>query len=132
MLEKLSPRQAQVLNGMVRGLKTKEIAAELGITSGAIGIYSRYMYAKLQVHNRAQAVAYYNRYHGNGLSLQEKLALAEARAETLCDAIQYACSEEHSAFDATLWLRDWNQGDPEAMRQLGEWKKKEQTRARFN
>jgi len=54
---KLSEREQQVLDGLVKGALYKEIADELGISMGTIHTYIRRIYEKLHVHSRAQAVA---------------------------------------------------------------------------
>lgn len=56
-LDKLAPREQQVLELLSRGLAHKEIAMELGISIPTVGTYMRRIYEKLHVYTRAQAVA---------------------------------------------------------------------------
>ncbi|MEX1116626.1 MAG: response regulator transcription factor [Akkermansiaceae bacterium] len=55
--ERLSEREGQVLDGLVRGDLYKEISDNLGISMGTLHTYIRRIYEKLHVHSRAQAVA---------------------------------------------------------------------------
>jgi len=52
----LSNRETQVLQGLVRDLAYKEIAAELHISIDTVRTYVRSLYKKLQVHSVAAAV----------------------------------------------------------------------------
>jgi DNA-binding NarL/FixJ family response regulator len=54
--EELSPRENEVLDGLVEGLLYKEIADMLGISMGTLHTHIRRIYEKLHVHSRAQAV----------------------------------------------------------------------------
>jgi DNA-binding NarL/FixJ family response regulator len=66
---KLSERERQVLDGLVKGALYKEIADTLGISMGTLHTYIRRIYEKLHVHSRAQAVARVTqRQPGNPLS----------------------------------------------------------------
>jgi DNA-binding CsgD family transcriptional regulator len=53
----LSAREAEVLQGMMRGLPTLEIAARMGITRGTVYKHAERIFAKLGVHDRVEAVA---------------------------------------------------------------------------
>jgi DNA-binding CsgD family transcriptional regulator len=53
----LSPRQQQVLELMAEGLTNAQIGQQLGITERTIKAYAQELYDKLQVRNRAGAVA---------------------------------------------------------------------------
>lgn len=54
----LSPRELQILGLLVEGYGNKEIAARFGISEGTAKNYVSRIYAKLDVADRAQAVAY--------------------------------------------------------------------------
>lgn len=52
-------------------------------------------------------------------ALRDELDQAEQRGDALNAAIQYACHERDGyEHDNILWLRDWNEGDPEVMAEL--------------
>jgi DNA-binding CsgD family transcriptional regulator len=53
----LSPRQQEVLEGMAEGLTNSEIGERLGITERTVKAYAQELYTKLDVNNRAGAVA---------------------------------------------------------------------------
>lgn len=53
----LSQRQAQVAEGIVDGLKEKEIAAQLGISVNTVHEYVGRLYDRLDVHSRSQLVS---------------------------------------------------------------------------
>jgi DNA-binding CsgD family transcriptional regulator len=53
----LSPRQQQVLEAMAEGLTNKEIGEQLGVTERTVKAYAQELYDKLDVRNRAGAVA---------------------------------------------------------------------------
>ena len=57
--EKLSPREVQVLECLVKGLAYKEVAAELGISYSTVQRHIEAIYKKLHVHSRSHAVAKY-------------------------------------------------------------------------
>lgn len=51
-LSRLTPRQRDVLNGVVRGLSNKEIARELGIARGTVKIHLAALFAHFEARNR--------------------------------------------------------------------------------
>lgn len=53
----LSPREEDVLRLLAKGLRSKEIADELGIALATVNTYVRHIYEKLHVRSRAEAVA---------------------------------------------------------------------------
>lgn len=53
----LSPRQQEVLEGMAEGMTNREIGEELGVTERTVKAYAQELYDKLDVRNRAGAVA---------------------------------------------------------------------------
>ncbi len=53
----LSSRERETLDGMVRGLTTKEIAAQMGISYHTVDTYVRAVYSKLDVQSRGGAIA---------------------------------------------------------------------------
>ena len=57
--EKLSPRETEVLELLVKGLAYKEVAAELGISYSTVHRHIEGIYKKLHVHSRSHAVAKY-------------------------------------------------------------------------
>jgi DNA-binding NarL/FixJ family response regulator len=56
-LEALTPRENEMLEYVARGLETKEIAVQLGLSERTVGSHLRNIYEKLHVHSRAAAVA---------------------------------------------------------------------------
>lgn len=56
VLESLSPAQRRILEGLLRGLRNKQIAFEMGITEKTVKAYSTAMYRKLGVSSRTQAI----------------------------------------------------------------------------
>jgi DNA-binding NarL/FixJ family response regulator len=57
--EKLSPREIEVLELLVKGLAYKEVAFELGISYSTVHRHIEGIYRKLHVHSRSHAVAKY-------------------------------------------------------------------------
>jgi DNA-binding NarL/FixJ family response regulator len=55
-LEKLSPREKDVLEQLAKGFRYKEIVDNLGISNGTLHSYIRNVYEKLHVHSRTEAV----------------------------------------------------------------------------
>lgn len=53
----LSPRELDVLRGLVRGLAYKQVAGELGVSLDTVRTHIRGIYRKLQVHSVAEAVS---------------------------------------------------------------------------
>jgi DNA-binding NarL/FixJ family response regulator len=61
-LEKLTPRETDVLDQLAKGFRGKEIMDNLGISSGTLHSYFCNVYNKLHVHPRTEApVTYLNR-----------------------------------------------------------------------
>jgi len=58
-LEKLTPREYEVLEQLSKGLRYKEIVDHLGISVGTLHSYIRKVYEKLHVHSRTEAVVKY-------------------------------------------------------------------------
>jgi DNA-binding NarL/FixJ family response regulator len=54
---KLTPRQQEVLDQMALGKSNKEIADELGLTTGTVKMHSSRIFKSLNVQNRTEAVA---------------------------------------------------------------------------
>ncbi len=52
----LSPAQLQILMGLQRGLRNKEIAYEMGVTEKTVKAYTTTMFRKLGVNSRTQAI----------------------------------------------------------------------------
>jgi len=55
-LQRLTPRETDVLNQLAKGFRYKEIVDNLGISSGTLHSYIRNVYEKLHVHSRTEAV----------------------------------------------------------------------------
>jgi len=55
-VERLSARERQVLELVVRGFSNKEIAGQLDVTLDAIRWHLKNIYHKLHVHSRTEAV----------------------------------------------------------------------------
>lgn len=64
--EELSPREAELLDWLVRGKSYKECAHQMKISPHTVGTYSRRLYKKLEVHTRHEAVAKARRKPGPG------------------------------------------------------------------
>jgi DNA-binding NarL/FixJ family response regulator len=58
-LEKLSPRESDVLDQLAKGFRYKEIVDNLHISHGTLHGYIRNVYVKLHVHSRTEAVVKY-------------------------------------------------------------------------
>jgi DNA-binding NarL/FixJ family response regulator len=58
-VEKLSAREREVLDQVVRGFSNKEIAERLGVTVEAIRWHLKHIYNKLHVHSRTEAALKY-------------------------------------------------------------------------
>jgi DNA-binding NarL/FixJ family response regulator len=58
-LEKLAPRELEVLDQLSKGFRYKEIVDNLGISHGTLHSYIRNVYEKLHVHSRTEAVVKY-------------------------------------------------------------------------
>jgi DNA-binding NarL/FixJ family response regulator len=61
-LEKLSPREKQVLESMKKGLMGKQIAFELGLDRRTISTYKRRIYEKLNVKSEWELALYVSRF----------------------------------------------------------------------
>jgi DNA-binding NarL/FixJ family response regulator len=57
VIEKLTPREQQVLGMLADGLSQSEIAAALVISPKTVATHLQHILSKLEVHSRAQAVA---------------------------------------------------------------------------
>lgn len=57
VLDALTPREKEILEQFARGLRSNEIAEQLGISERTIGTHLRNIYAKLHVRSRTAAVA---------------------------------------------------------------------------
>ena len=55
-MNSLTPRERQVVNMVARGLRTKVIAHELGITYGTAKLHIHNAYAKLGINSRIELV----------------------------------------------------------------------------
>lgn len=58
-VEKLAPREKEVLDQLSKGFRYKEIVDNLGISHGTLHSYIRNIYEKLHVHSRTEAVVKY-------------------------------------------------------------------------
>jgi DNA-binding NarL/FixJ family response regulator len=56
LVERLTPRELEVLRPVVQGLRNKEIARELGITEATVKFHVAHIFEKLGVSSRAEAV----------------------------------------------------------------------------
>lgn len=56
-VEKLSPREYEILSLLAKGRLYKEIVAELGISHGTLRTHQMHIYEKLQVKSRTEAAA---------------------------------------------------------------------------
>lgn len=54
----LTERERQVLDGLVAGQTTRQIAAALFVSPNTVAYHVKQLYEKLQVHSRAAAVAW--------------------------------------------------------------------------
>jgi len=53
----LSPRELQVMECLARGLRNKEIAAELGLSGHTVHMHVKSIFFKFGVHDRTAALA---------------------------------------------------------------------------
>ena len=53
----LSPREIEILNGLVKGFSYKELAASLSIAVETVRSHLKNIYEKLHVNSKSQAVA---------------------------------------------------------------------------
>lgn len=58
-VQRLTPRETQVLQQLARGFRYKEIVDNLGISAGTLHSYISSIYEKLHVHSRTEAVVKY-------------------------------------------------------------------------
>lgn len=58
-LEKLTPRERDILDQLSKGFLYKEIVDNLGISMDTVRSYIRNIYEKLRVHSRTEAVVKY-------------------------------------------------------------------------
>jgi len=56
-MEKLTPRELEILELLAKGFLGKEISDKLGISMPTVAMHSRHIYEKLHVQSRAQATA---------------------------------------------------------------------------
>jgi len=59
VLEKISPREREILELLAKGYLQKEIAEQLGVSFSTVRTLTGRIYEKLHVHSRGQAVAKY-------------------------------------------------------------------------
>ena len=62
-IPELSPRQAEILASLARGLSNVDIATQLGISLNMVKEHTSSLFAKLGVANRAEAVSLALRKH---------------------------------------------------------------------
>lgn len=61
-LQRLSPREKEILELLSRGAAYKEIGDRIALSIHTVRMHIRGIYAKLQVHSRGEAVAKYLRW----------------------------------------------------------------------
>jgi DNA-binding NarL/FixJ family response regulator len=54
----LTPREDQILNLVIRGMKNKQIAETLRITSGTVKVHLMHIFEKTHVKNRFELAMY--------------------------------------------------------------------------
>lgn len=67
-IERLTPRQREILELLARGSYYKEIGAELGISPATVRAHLHSVYRKLEVKSRARATALFHEQSGNAVS----------------------------------------------------------------
>jgi len=69
-LNKLTPREREVLKIIGRGKTTKQVAEELGLSVATVGNHRKHICKKLELHSTAELVAFAAQYRqehqGNG------------------------------------------------------------------
>lgn len=58
-IESLSPRERTLLEALSKGLTNRELSKELGISANTVKFHLSNLFEKLNVKNRAQAIAFY-------------------------------------------------------------------------
>jgi two-component system nitrate/nitrite response regulator NarP len=53
-LERLNPRERRIARLVARGMRNRDIGAELGIGEGTVKVYLHAMYQKLSIDNRTE------------------------------------------------------------------------------
>ncbi|GGJ58032.1 response regulator transcription factor [Deinococcus roseus] len=67
LLEKLSPREKEVLDGMLEGYSSKQVAKALGLSPRTVETHRAHIMEKLQVNSLAQLIRlYFHGLHGSG------------------------------------------------------------------
>ena len=59
-IDPLNKRETEILTRLSAGLTDQQIAEELFLSLNTVKWYNRQIYQKLGVHNRAQAIQYFN------------------------------------------------------------------------
>ncbi len=54
MLDRLAPRERQIADAVAKGLRNREIGAQLGMTEGSIKVYLNRIFDKVGVENRTE------------------------------------------------------------------------------
>ncbi len=54
MLDRLAPRERQIADAVAKGLRNRDIGAQLGMTEGSIKVYLNRIFDKLGVENRTE------------------------------------------------------------------------------
>ncbi|PYT22180.1 MAG: hypothetical protein DMG57_36170 [Acidobacteria bacterium] len=70
-LNKLTPREREVLKIIGQGKTTKQVAEEMGLSVATVGNHRKHICKKLELHSTAELVAFAAQYrqqerHGNG------------------------------------------------------------------
>ncbi len=74
MWKKLSAREREVLDLVVRGLSNKEIIGRPGITIEGVRWHLRNIYEKLQVHSRTEVLVKFRSDHNSNPSIFPKIS----------------------------------------------------------
>jgi len=78
---RLSERELQVLDGIVRGLQNKMIARTYGITEATVKVHMKSILRKIQVHNRTQAAVWAMGHNISITNLEARLFHADMEGE---------------------------------------------------
>lgn len=73
---RLTPREEEILTLVMRGMKNKQIAEELSITTGTVKVHLMHIFEKTGVKDRFELAMYGRKIRGFGGDMEEEMAMA--------------------------------------------------------